>query len=67
LVNTICGVPTTRVVVINILELLLKFLPIETPPDPQPKLAIDPISIPLLRKFMVGATTISTLVVGIIE
>jgi hypothetical protein len=67
LVNTICGVPITPIVDISIPELLFKFFHVETPPYPQPKLVIDLISIPLLTKFVVGATTISTLVIGIIE
>jgi hypothetical protein len=45
----------------------LKFLLVETHLDPQPKLAIDLISTPLHTKFVVGATIISTPVVGIIE
>jgi hypothetical protein len=45
----------------------LKFLLIKTPLDPQPKLTIDLISTPLLTKFVVGATIISTHVVGIIK
>jgi hypothetical protein len=67
LVNTICGVPITPIIDINILELLLKFLPVETPLGPQPKLVIDPVSIPFLTKFVVGATTIFTLMIGIIK
>ncbi len=46
-------------------ELLFKFLPFETPPDPQPKFVANPISIPPLTKFVLNATIISTLVVGI--
>jgi hypothetical protein len=42
-----------------------KFLLVETPHDPQPKLAIGPISTPFLTKFVVGATIVSTHVVGI--
>jgi hypothetical protein len=67
LVNTICGVLITPIIDISIPELLLKFLPVKTPPGPQPKLVIDPISIPFLTKFVVGATTIFTLVIGIIK
>ncbi len=67
LVNTIWGVPTTLIVVVSSQEFLLKFLPIETPLNPQPKFTIDPISIPPLTKFVLGATIVSNLVVGIIK
>jgi len=52
-------------ITIGSLKLLLKFLPSETLPDPCPKFVINPISIPPLIKNLLGATTISTLVVGI--
>jgi hypothetical protein len=61
LANTILGVPTTPIVYVSSLELLFKVLP-----NPRPKFIADPISIPLLTKFVLGATTISTLVVGMI-
>ncbi len=60
LVNTIQGVPTTLVVDVNSAELQLRFLPIETPPDPLPKFVTDPINIPLLTMFVLGATIVST-------
>ncbi len=53
------GVPTTTVVTISSPKLLFKFLPIDILSDPRPKFVIDP---PLIM-FMLGATTISTLVV----
>ncbi len=64
LVNTIWDVPTTPIFVTSVLELLLKFLLTETPSNP-PKFITNPISIPLLIKFMLGVTTISTPMVGI--
>ncbi len=67
LVNTICGVATTPIIVIGIPKLLFKFLLVETPPNPQSKLVVNPISIPLLTKYAVGTTTISIHVVHIIE
>ncbi len=66
LVNTILGVPTILVVVVHgSLELILKSFPIKAPFDPRPKFATDSISTPPLTKFVLGATTIYTFVVGI--
>jgi hypothetical protein len=59
-------VPTTPVVVVGSVELRLKFLVAETPLDQLPNFATDPISIPLLTISMLGATTVSTLVVVIL-
>ncbi len=64
LVNTMWGVPTTLVVVVGSLKLVLKILPSKTPLDPRPKFVGDLISIPPLTEFVLGATTISTHVVG---
>jgi len=63
--NVITRIPTTLVVVVGNLELPFNFLPIEIPPYLLPNFVVHPISIPLLKTSMVGATTISTLVVVI--
>jgi len=66
LVKTILGVPTIPVVVVHgSLELILKFFPIKAPFDPWPKFVTNSISSPPLTKFVLGATTIYTLVVSI--
>ncbi len=55
--------PTTLVVVVG--SARLKFLTAKTPPNPLPNFVRDLISISLLTTSMLGATTISTLVVVI--
>jgi hypothetical protein len=64
LVNTIWGVPTTPVFVVGIPKFLLKFLPIKTSPNPQPKFATNPINTPLLTTFVLGAIIVYTPMVG---
>jgi hypothetical protein len=64
LVNTIWGVPTTLVIAIGGSKLLLKFLPIEIPFYPWPKFIANLVSTPLLTKIVLGATIISTPMVG---
>jgi small-conductance mechanosensitive channel len=63
LVNTIWGAPTTLVVAIDSVKFRLKFLHTKTPPNPLPKFVADPISIPPLTTFVLGATTVFTPVV----
>jgi len=64
LINTIRGVPTTVVIIVGSSELLHKVLPSNTPLDPWPKILVDPISTPPLIEFVLDATQISILVVG---
>ncbi len=52
--------PNNSVFVVCSLELLLKFLHAENPPDPRPKFVIDPITTPFQTMFVLGATTVST-------
>ncbi len=42
-------------------KLRLRFLIVETPPDPLPNFVVDPISTPLLTTSMLSAVTVSTL------
>jgi hypothetical protein len=62
-VNTIWDDPITPMVVVGSAELRLRFLLGKTPSNPLPKFVVDPISTPTLTTFVLGATTISTLVV----
>jgi hypothetical protein len=64
LINTIQGLPTTLVIIVGSSELLHKVLPSNTPLDPWPKFLVDPISTPPLIEFVLDATQISILVVG---
>jgi hypothetical protein len=60
LVNTIWGVPITPTIVVGSLKLLLKFLPTKIPPNPRPKFDANLVNTPLLKKFVLGATIVST-------
>jgi hypothetical protein len=59
-------VSTTPIIAIGSVKLQLKFLLIETPPNPLPKFVIDPNNIPPLTTFVLGTTTISNHVVVMI-
>ncbi len=66
LVNTICGVSPTLVFATTGLEFLFKYFLVENSHNSRPKFVADPITIPLLTTFMLGATIVSTLVVVMI-
>jgi hypothetical protein len=65
LMNTIWSLPETLIVVVGSAKLQPKFLIVKTPLDPIPNFVVDPISISFLTTFMLGVTTVSTLVVVI--
>jgi hypothetical protein len=52
--------PTILVVIIDSVELQLKFLTIKTVLDPLPNFVANPINIPFLTISMLGATIVST-------
>jgi hypothetical protein len=58
--------PTNPIVVVGNIELRLKFLLVETPFDPLPNFAANPINIPFLTTSMLSTTTVSTPVVVIL-
>jgi hypothetical protein len=66
LINTICGVSITKVFIVGSLKLLFKFLPVNNPPNQQLKFIADPIIIHFSATFMLGTTTVSTVVVVMI-
>jgi hypothetical protein len=57
--------PTTPIIAIGSIELRLKFFLVETPPNPLPNFATDPISTPLLTTSMLSATIVYSPVVVI--
>jgi hypothetical protein len=67
LVNIIWIVPTTPIIAISSVALQFKFLLTKTPLDPLHNFVANLISIPPLTTFMLGATTISTHVVVMID
>jgi hypothetical protein len=57
------GCRNNSIVVVGSTKLSLKFLPTKTPLNPLPKFTTNPINIPLMTTFVLGATTVSTHVV----
>jgi hypothetical protein len=55
--------PITLIVVVGSVELRFRFLLAKTPLDPLANFVANPISTPLLTTSMLGAPTVSTLVV----